>query len=229
MPTAARVYIDGVIAVGLAVAGYALIHWESQNPIRFLMFLALFILAALLKGRIPGITGTYSPVFFFVLLGSHELSFSEVVFATALAGIVQCSFFVQRRPFSLQIAFNAANMTICAACAFVFIHREAPLTQALLLVLLILGTAMYYVVNTGLVAMVVTLVDSKPLKEVWRHWCLGSLAYYILGALIACATLSTQNQLSMRVLGMVCPSLLLITVYYRYWLKSKSRVNTPSR
>jgi hypothetical protein len=215
--------------VGLAVAGYALIHWDSQNPIRFLVFLTLFAAAALLKGRIPGITGTYSPVFFFVLLGSHELSFSEVVFAAALAGIVQCAFFVQRRPSSLQIAFNAANMTICAACAFCFIHREAPLTQALLLVLLILGTAVYYVVNTGLVAMVVTLVDSKPLKEVWRHWCLGSLAYYILGALIACATLSTQNQLSMRVLGMVCPTLLLITFYYLYWLKSKTQVNSLSR
>lgn len=54
-------------------------HWDSKDPIRFGVFLALFVGAALLKGRIPGLTGTYSPVFFLALVGSHALSFSEAV------------------------------------------------------------------------------------------------------------------------------------------------------
>jgi hypothetical protein len=227
MPTNARIYIDGVIAAGLAIACYALLHWDPRSLIRFSVFLALFVGAALLKGRIPGVTGTYSPAFFFVLLGCGVLSFSEVVFAAGLAGVVQTMFFVQRRPSGIQVAFNVANMMIGTASAFAFIHREVPgLTNQPLLILLILGASVYYVVNTGLVAVVLTLVDSKPLSAVWRHWCLGSLPYYIFGALIAGAALSVQNQLSMWVVGMVCPSLLLITFYYRYWLKSLARTNT---
>lgn len=229
MPNAARIYVDGVIAAGLSIAAYALLHWDAQSPARFALFLALFAAAALLKGRIPGITGTYSPVFFFVLLGSHMLSFSEVVFAAGLAGIVQCTFLVQRHPTAVQIAFNAANMMIGTACAFAFIHRQIPvLADQPLIILLTLGASVYYMVNTGLVAVVLTLIDRKPLTDVCRHWCLGSLPYYILGALIAGVTLTAQNQVSMWVVGMVCPSLLLITFYYRSWLKSLTRVNALS-
>jgi hypothetical protein len=227
MPAAAKVYINAVIAAGLAIAAYALLHWDSQGPIRFAVFLALFMGAALLKGRIPGITGTYSPVFFFVLVGSDVLSFSEVVFAAGLAGIVQCTFFVKRHPSPVQIAFNAANMIISTAAAFAFIHRQVPGFAAQpLMILLLLGASLYYVVNTGLVATVLTLVDGKPLNDVCRHWCLGSLPYYVLGTLIVYATLSAQNQPSMWVVAMVCPSVLLITLYYRYWLKSPAQVNT---
>lgn len=230
MPTAARVYVDWVIAVGLGIAAYASMHWNPQSLLQFSVFLALFIGAALLKGRIPGVTGTYSPVFVFVLLGSHMLSFAEVTFAAGIAGIVQCTFFVQRRPTNVQIAFNVANMMIGTACAFAFIHPEVPgLAGQPLLLLLILGAAVYYVVNTGLVAIVLTLVDSKPLREVCRRWSVGSLPYYVLGALIAGATLSVQNQPSFRAMGMVCLALLLITLYYRYWLKSLNQVNTLTK
>ena len=84
---------------------------------------------------------------------------------------------------------------------------------------------MYYVVNAGLVSVVLTLVDAKPLNDVWKHWCLQSLPFYVVGALIAGATVNTRNELSMWVVGMVCPCILLITAYYRYWLKSTPRVN----
>lgn len=219
MPRAARTYIDAVIVLGTTVALYAVSRWNSTNLIQFSVFLALFAGAALLKGRIPGITGTYSPVFFFVLLGSQILSFSEVIFAAGLAGIVQCTLLVQRHPSPVQVAFNAANMMISTASAFAFIHREVlGLAEQPLMILLILGASVYYTVNTGLVSVVVTLVDAKPLNDVWRHWCLRSLPYYVGGSLIACATLSAQNQLSVWVVVMVCPSVLLITICYRYWL-----------
>jgi hypothetical protein len=226
MPKAAKAYIDGVVTAGLAIAVYAMSHWDSQSPIRFFVFLALFVGAALLKGRIPGITGTYSPVFFFVLLGSHLLSFSEVVFAVGLAAIVQCTLFVKRHPSPVQVAFNAANLMISSASVYGLIHRQLPgLIEEPLAILLILGATVYYLVNTGLVAIVITLVDAKPLNDVWRHWCLRSLPFYLCGALIAGVSLNSQVPLSMWVVGMVCPSILLVTHYYRYWLESITRVN----
>jgi len=221
MPKAAKVYIGAVITAGTAIASFALAYWDSKDPIRFCVFLALFAGAALLKGRIPGLTGTYSPVFFFVLVGSHALSFSEVVFAAGLAGIVQCTLFVQRYPSPAQVGFNAANMMIATASAFPLIHGEVHgLTEQPLMILLVLGASVYYVVNTGLVSVILTLVEAKPLNNIWRLWCLRSLPYYLVGALITGAALSAQPQLSMRVVVMVCPFLLLATIYYRYWLKS---------
>lgn len=46
------------------------------------------------------------------------------------------------------------------------------------------------------------------------------------GALIAGATLTAQIQPSMWVVAMVCPSVLLATIYYRYWLKSINHGST---
>jgi hypothetical protein len=231
MPTTARTYINVVIAAGLAIVAYGAFHWDSQKPIQLLLFFALFAGAALLKVRIPGVTGTYSPVFFLVLIGSSVLSFPGVVLAAGLAGIVQCTLLVRRYPSLLQVCFNAANMMISAASAFVLIHPEllvtgAPaLAEQPLLIRLILAASVYYLVNTGLVSIVLTLVESKPLNQVWRHWCLGSLPYYVFGALIAGATLSAQRQVSFWMLAMVCPSILLATVYHRYWLRSGTRLN----
>jgi hypothetical protein len=148
-------------------------------------------------------------VFFFVLVGSHVLSFSEVVFAAGLAGMVQCTFFVQRYPSPAQIAFNSANMMIGTASAFVFIHGEVPgLSEQPLIIQLILGASVYYLVNTELVSVILTLVDAKPLNNIWGLWCLRSLPYYLVGALIAGAALSAQIQMSTSVVVMVCPSLL---------------------
>lgn len=71
-------------------------------------------------------------------------------------------------------------MTIATASAFPLIHGEVPgLTEQPVMILLILGASVYYVVNTGLVSVVFTLVDGKPLNNIWRLWCLRSLPYYL--------------------------------------------------
>lgn len=227
MPRSAKLYIDVVISVALTIVLWAAVHWDAENPPRLALFLALFAGAALLKGRIPGITGTYSPVFFFIFLGSQTLSLSELVLAAGLAGIVQCTLFVQRRPSMLQVAFNAGNMTISSAAAFLVIRRQIPgLSDQPLVLLLALGASVYFLVNTGLVSIVAALAESRPLSGIWRQWCLASLPFYIAGAVLAGATVSATNTLSMFAVGMVCPSMFLITVYYRYWLKSATPVNT---
>ena len=229
MPEAAKAFIGSVIAAGLSISALALSHWDSQDWARFSLFLILCAGAALLKGRIPGLTGTYSPLFFFVLLGSATLSFSELTVAAGLAAIVQCTHDLREYPSLVQIGFNASNTIISTACTFAFINRQVPgLTHAPLLMLLVLGAAMYYLVNGGLVSVVLALVESKPLAVVWRRWCLASLLYYIVGALIAGATVGSLRQVTPTAAVLVCPSILLLTFYYRYWLKTGFRLGrTP--
>src|SRR4030081_1729768 len=106
MSEAAKAFISSVVATGVAIAALALSHWESKNWVGFSVFLILCAAAALLKGRIPGIAGTYSPLFFFILLGSQALSFSELVVIAGLAAIVQCTFHLREYPSLAQVGFN---------------------------------------------------------------------------------------------------------------------------
>ena len=229
MPEAAKAFISSVVAIGLAIGTLALARWDSQDWVRFFVFLILCAGAALLKGRIPGLTGTYSPPFFFILLGANALSFSELVVVAGLAAIVQCTFNLRQYPCLSQIEFNAANTIISTALAFAFINRQVPgLTDQPLAILMILGASVYYLVNTGLVSIVLALVESKPLVSVWRRWCLASVLFYIVGALIAGATVGSLRQVTPSAVVLICPSILLITIYYRYWLKTSLRIGRTS-
>jgi len=179
----------------------------------------LFVAAATLKCRVPGVAGTYSPVFFFALLGSATLSFSEVAVASALAGIVQSTFRMERRPSVIQVCFNAANLALSACAGYPIIQRQIPgLAEQPLMVSLILGASVVYFVNTALVSVVLTLVERGSLTKVWRHWCLGSLPYYIIGAMIVAATISAQNRVSTVATILIAPSIFLTTMYYRFSL-----------
>ena len=224
MNNSAKTYIAAVILTGAAVTAFALWHWQSDSGTRFAVFLLLFIAAAMLKVKIPGVSGTYSPVFFFSLLASASLSFSEVAVASAIAGMVQCIFLARQRPSAAQVGFNGASILLSTAAAYLFVERQvAGLTAQPLFIALILGACAFYIVNTALVAIVITLVERGSIAEIWKHWCLGSLPYYLVGAVIACATISAAAPVTAVVALTAALPILLATAYFRMGQQTAAR------
>jgi hypothetical protein len=218
-------YLAIVLAAGAATMGCALAHWRSDDPVRLAVFLALLAAAAMVKGKVPGVDGKFSAVFFFALLGSTMLSFAELAIASALAGIVQCTFKQERRPAFIQICFNVANLLLSAASGFVVIQRLAPgLGEKPQFLCFLLGAAVYYLVNTGLVSGVLTLVHGGSIIGIWSQWFLSSLPYYLVGALIVGAVVSANSAASLAMIIVISPPLLLATLYYRVWLGSAETV-----
>lgn len=221
MPRSAKLYIAAVIGTWAASMAFVLTHWQSESLANFAVFLCLFVVAATLKYRVPGITGTYSPVFFFALLGSAMLSLSEVAVAAACGGLVQCVFKPQRRPLLVQVLFNAATLSLSSSAAHLIVQpRLLGLAPQPLLISLALAASIMYVVNTVLVSVVLTLVQRESLREVWKHWCLGSLPFYGAGVIIAAATLSAERQVTSVAALLVAPAILLTTIYFRFALRS---------
>ena len=221
MPRSAKAYIAAVIGTWAATMAFVLTHWQSDSLARFLVFLCLFVAAATLKYRVPGITGTFSPVFFFALLGSATLSLPEAAVAAAWAGIVQCTFQPQRRPSLVQVCFNAATLSLSCAVAHLIVQPQIlGLSPKPLLISLVLAASVMYFMNTALVSVVLTLVQRESLTEVWKHWCLGSLPFYLVGAIIVAATLSAESPVTSLVALLVAPAILLTTIYFRISLRS---------
>jgi hypothetical protein len=218
-------YLAIVLAAGAATMGYALAHWRSDDPVRLVVFLVLFAAAATLKGRVPGVEGTYSAVFFFALFGATMLSLAELAIASALAGIIQSTFKQSRRPAFIQICFNVANLVLSTASGFVVIQRLVPgLGEKPPFLCFLLGAAVYYLVNTGLVSGVLTLVEGGSLIGIWSHWFLRSLPYYLAGTLMVEAVVSANSATSFALILVVSPPLLLATLYYRVWLGAAETV-----
>jgi len=79
MSAAPRFFIAVVVICGTAVLTYSVLHGKSENPLKFFCYLVIALAASRLKVNLPGITGTMSVNFLFLLLGVLELSLSEAM------------------------------------------------------------------------------------------------------------------------------------------------------
>src|SRR5438128_12214095 len=103
---------------------YLLVYWtlspNSKNISPFLWYVLIAILAARLKVHLPGITGTMSVNFLFILLGLLELSLTETLLLGTAAILVQC--FYRDRPSPIQVTFNLCACAFAIAVAYGVYH-----------------------------------------------------------------------------------------------------------
>src|SRR5271155_5502401 len=98
MSALARLYISVVIFIGVCVLVNELWHWESSDLLRFFCYLSLAILSSRLKVTFPGISGTMSVLFVFILFGIVDLSLPEAMFMGCVATLIQCFWRNKSRP-----------------------------------------------------------------------------------------------------------------------------------
>ena len=185
MSRQARIYIACVIALGTAALWHGLSSWQPHQPTRLLAYLVVALIAACLKVRLPGITGTMSVLFIVLLAGIVELGVSETLLIACFAILMQCFWHAKVRPMPVQLAFSVANISsaiwisdfVYRALAGVAPSLEAPFRLSM-------AASIFFVANTFPVAAVVALTERKPLRQVWSSCYFWSFAYYLVGAAI---------------------------------------------
>ena len=185
MPKPALIYAWTVVAVGIAVATTAALMWESAGAAALLMCLALAALASTFKVALPGLTGTISPGFVFVLVAVATLSSSETVAIAIASALVQSLWRPKVWPSTLQVAFNAATMAVSSGLAYTLAHALSQGgSDAVLLSLGVAGVVLL-VTNTLMVSAILCLLKGAPLYTVWRSLQPHVVPYYLAGGLLA--------------------------------------------
>jgi diguanylate cyclase (GGDEF)-like protein/putative nucleotidyltransferase with HDIG domain len=181
MNAAPRVFIAVVVICGLAVLTYAaILHGKSQNPVKFFCYLVIAIAASRLKVNLPGITGTMSVNFLFVLAGVLELSLAETMALGCAAVIVQC--ISVERIVPVQVAFNACSTALAVGSTF-FVYRYSLMHSAANpSTLLFLAACVYFVANTLPIAIIISLTEQRSLRKIWSECYFWSFPYYLVGA-----------------------------------------------
>src|SRR5438128_6590104 len=118
----AKLFITLIVSAGLGTLIYGGVHQSSKNIAEFICYLGIAILASRLKVNLPGITGTLSVNFLFILIGILELSFTETLILGAISMLAQC--FYPERPKALQLAFNVCAGSIATALAYLAYHQR---------------------------------------------------------------------------------------------------------
>jgi diguanylate cyclase (GGDEF)-like protein/putative nucleotidyltransferase with HDIG domain len=184
MKLAPRIFLGAVVACGLLVLSYSIFHGRSQDPIKFICYLIIALAASRLRVNLPGITGTMSVNFLFVLLGVLELSLTETMALGCAAIVVQC--IERNRPRPLQMAFNVCSTALAIALAFgsyqaVLRFRDSEYPSSALF----LAACVYFVANTLPVASIIALTEERSLRKIWSECYFWSFPYYLVGAGVA--------------------------------------------
>lgn len=111
MSIQAKTYIACVIALGAAALGNGMYAWQPHDLGRLLCYLLLAAVAACMKVRLPGITGTMSVLFIVLLAGIVELGLPETLFIAVVAILVQCFWHAKVKPRAVQLVFSVANIS----------------------------------------------------------------------------------------------------------------------
>jgi len=223
LPAAASLYIAVIVAAGSALLFYGASHWESQNVIRFVGYLAMALLAAGFKVRLPRLTSTVSVSFVVILVSVSELSYAEAISLSAAVAIFQTCWRAQRRPKAVHIAFNAATFILDTSVTY-FVCRLLLVSvgSAELPTFLVIATALLYGSNTVLVTGVLCLAERKPMCELWQLCHFWSFPYYLVGAAASGLMITTARGLGWPFTFLVLPLLIMVYVSYRLHVTVKA-------
>jgi hypothetical protein len=221
MPSLAKAYITTNVVLAAGLLSFVAYRWNSDNLKRFLLFFTLAMVASAMKIRLPGFKTTISMNFVFILIGIALFSFGETVLIGLGGALVQSLWKTQTRPKPVQVLFNASCLIVCTAMAFWTSHLvPAMLGLNSLTAMMVLGACVYVVMNTGLVSMVISLAEGRPLRELWSSCYEWTFPYFLVGASVAGLAGAASHGSNWGVTLLVLPAMYFVYVYYKMHIVS---------
>jgi hypothetical protein len=220
MPGNAKAYISLVSAAGIAVMAYAFLDppW-SHDLFRFGTYLLLSLLAATLKLRLPGLTGTMSIGFVLVLLSISELTLSETMLIACAGVVVQCLWRAKPLPASVQVLFSASSVAISVLLAYECSRLvRTQFHSASVSIVMAVATCLYFIANSLLVSGVLSLVKREPFPAIWQHCYLFAFPYYLLGGAVAGLIAAAGRDFGWKPALSILPVMGLVYLFYRFYL-----------
>jgi len=203
-----KAFIGITACLGVVVMAYAFLHWQSHDVMRFVCYLAVAILASGLKVQLPGIDGTMSVNFLFILLGVLELSLPETLVIGCTATLVQSVWQARKRLDPVKVLFNVAGMMANAsALTYLAYHWLSGYFGSNKPILLMLAALVFFFANTLPISIVIALTEGKSSRKVWSECYFWSFPYYLVGAaavgLVGIVNRSAGWQTSLLVLPLI--------------------------
>ena len=219
MPLRAKLFIAITVGLGTVVLAAGLLHWRSDDLLRLACYLFVASLASTLKIRLPGIEGTMSVHFLFILLGVMELSLPETLVIGCTAAMVQTLWKPKHQVHAVHVVFNVLGNTANAVNLSYLAYRlsAGPFKHSLPL-MLAAAACTYFLSNTVPVAVVIALTEGKSFRGIWAQCYFWSFPYYLAGAALVGFFGFLNRQVGWQTSVLVLPVVYWIYRSYRLYL-----------
>src|SRR5437899_1858125 len=180
----ADAYVASIIALGTGLVFRSVYLWKCDYPWLYLGFVLATLFTSALKVSLPGIKGTISVAYIFVLLSITRFSMPETIVLALAACVTQCLWRPKKQVKIVETAFSAASVAGAAYFSYFLYYAlgGAKPTQTASILLLFSTTTVYFLLSTFSIAGAIGLTASLPVFEVWIEGYLWSLRYSLLGA-----------------------------------------------
>ena len=218
-PIGARLYLAGMALAGAACFALAFLHWQSNDPVKFVCYLLTALLASSLKVTLPGLDATLSVNFLFTLLGILELGMPQTLLIVLASTVGQAYVGRKNRVKLVQFIFNWAQLTVSATVAYGayelvvsrILHGPGPLA-------LLVAAITNFGCNSAAMSTIIGLTEEKTIRKVWNESYLWTFPYYMVGAAAAGLIHFLNGHIGWQSSLLVLPPIYLMHRSYRLYL-----------
>ncbi|MFM2124967.1 MAG: hypothetical protein RL328_1418, partial [Acidobacteriota bacterium] len=181
LPSGARLAALAFLAASLSVLVWTFASWPHIDFGLFLGYLVVSTAAAALRIQLPGVQGSLSLHFFFVLICIPQLGLPETMLVACAGALLQCVLFLSP-PKVFASLFEVATAIVSTAAAVAVsraINVGAEAGQSPLL--MVVASAVLFLGNTIPPALLNALAESRSILSMWRDRYLWTFPHYIAG------------------------------------------------
>jgi putative nucleotidyltransferase with HDIG domain len=231
----AKFFIGAVIIAGFLVIGHS-VHALRSTPVtsQWFVLAALTLLSGSITIKLPGIDASISVSETFVFTSVLLFGASAGTITVTLDGLI-ISLWLWRKGIGIhKVLFNMAAPALSiwpAAQLFFSVTGVPPLTQgaaelSALLPGLLLFAAVYFLLNSWLMATAVSFEEASSPLEIWRHNFLWLCLSFFSGASVSILLVSVSREIDLTALAVIVP---LLIISYLTYHTSMARVEDANR
>jgi hypothetical protein len=232
----ARMFVALIVISGLLALGDAVLNAKAMPTAKFLAVLLVACVAARLRIKLPGVTGTMSVNLPFILVAAAQMNTAEALAVGFISTFFQC--LAKGKKFNvMQVAFNCSTITLAVAATRLI--YAAPMVSSMVsspALRLALAAAGYALANTMPVAIVIGLTEAVSMWRTWLEMLQLSFPYLVASAGIAGLALTVTQEIGWQVPLAVLPIMAGIFLSYRRYFAAtvtseaaNMRVETSNR
>ena len=225
----ARMFVALIVISGLVVLGEAVLNTGSMPTVRFAAFLLVACLAARLKIKLPGLTGSMSVNLPFILMAAAEMNAAEALAVGFISTLVQCLPRGKQKFNVVQAAFNCSTISLAvAATRLIYASPSVALQVHSPALRLAIAAAGYALANTVPVAIVIGLTESVSTLRTWVEMLQLSFPYLVASAGVAGLSLTFRQGLGWQAPLVVLPVMVGIFQSYRRYFAATAATEAAS-
>lgn len=217
-------FVALIVISGLLVLGDAVLNAKQVPTAKFLAFLFVACVAARLRVKLPGVTGTMSVNLPFILVAIAEMNTAEALAIGFISTFFQC--LAKGKKFNGgQVGFNCSAIALAvAATRLIYAAPSVASVVSSPGLRLALAAAGYAIANTVPVAIVIGLTEGVRILRTWLEMLQLSFPYLVASAGIAGLTLTLSHEVGWQVPLAVLPIMAGIFQSYRRYFAATAEV-----